>query len=138
MDQKLSENINLVILHLIENDIIFVKQFKKFVPILIKEIDSFSKGLGEGRERIEIYVRTSNLEAVNFVDNFLKDNPQVQINIDEIIKKRASKDLRGKIFKIPKTAEAFQNLFIYIESNNSKFRQFSVTSEEDSWVIFFL
>lgn len=138
MDQKLSENINLVILHLIENDIIFVKQFKKFVPILIKEIDSFSKGLGEGRERIEIYVRTSNLEAVNFVDNFLKDNPQVQIDIDEIIKKRASKDLRGKIFKIPKTAEAFQNLFVYIESNNSKFRQFSVTSEEDSWVLFFL
>lgn len=138
MDQKLSENINLVILHLIENDIIFVKQFKKFVPILIKEIDSFSKGSGEGRERIEIYVRTSNLEAVNFVDNFLKDNPQVQIDIDEIIKKRASKDLRGKIFKIPKTAEAFQNLFVYIESNNSKFRQFSVTSEEDSWVLFFL
>ena len=138
MDQKLSENINLVILHLIENDIIFVKQFKKFVPILIKEIDSFSKGLGEGRERIEIYVRTSNLEAVNFVDNFLKDNPQVQIDIDEIIKKRASKDLRGKIFKIPKTEEAFNNLFVYIESNNSKFRQFSVTSEEDSWVLFFL
>ena len=138
MDQNLSENIRLVVLHLIENDVVFLKQFKKFVSVLSEEIDNFSKDLRTGRSNIEAYIKVNNSETINFVDNFLKDNPQVQIDIDEIIKKRASKDLRGKIFKIPKTEEAFNNLFVYIESNNSKFRQFSVTSEEDSWVIFFL
>ena len=138
MDQNLSENIRLVVLHLIENDVVFLKQFKKFVSVLSEEIDNFSKDLRTGRSNIEAYIKVNNSETINFVDNFLKNNPQVQINIDEIIKKHASKDLRGKIFKIPKTEEAFNNLFVYIESNNSKFRQFSVTSEEDSWVLFFL
>jgi hypothetical protein len=138
MEQKISENIRLIVLHLIENDVVFLKQFKKFVSVLNEEIDNFSKDLRTGRSNIEAYIKVNNLETINFVVNFLKDNPQVKIDIDEIITKYASKDLRGKIFKIPKTEEAFQNLYVYIDSNNSKFRQFSVTSEEDSWVIFFL
>jgi hypothetical protein len=138
MDQKLSENISLVVLYLIESDIAFLKQFKKFVPVFSQEIDQFAKDQTLGRSELEGYIKVNNSETINFVDNFIKNNPQVKVDIDEIAKKYASKDLRGKIFKIPKTEEAFQNLFIYIHSNNSKFRQFSVTSEEDSWVIFFL
>lgn len=138
MEQKSSENISLVVLYLIENDVVFLKQFKKFVSVLSEEIDGFSKDFRTGRSQIEAYIKVNNSETINFVDDFLKNNPQVKIDIDEIVRKHTSKDLRGKIFKIPKTAEAFQNLFVYVESNNSKFRQFSVTSEEDSWVIFFL
>ena len=138
METKISENIAIVVLHLIKDDIIFLKEFKKFVPVLEKEIQDFSEGRDQAKDQILSYIKINEQATVNFVEYFLKNNPQVQINIDEIIEKYQTKDLRGKVFKIPKTPEAFQNFYVYLRSNNSSFRQFSVTSEEDSWVIFFL
>jgi len=138
METKISENIAIVVLHLIKDDIIFLKEFKKFVPVLEKEIQDFSEGRDQAKDQILSYIKINEQATVNFVEYFLKNNPQVQINIDEIIQKYQTKDLRGKLFKISKTPEAFENFYMYIISNNSSFRQFSVTSEEDSWVIFFL
>jgi hypothetical protein len=139
MDSQLQLHADLVTLHLIQEDIIFSKNFKKFVPVLEAEIENYSKDPKcPCRDKIISYVKINREGVANFIEYFLKENPQVTIDIQKIIDRHKPKDIRGKIFKIAKTEEAYFNFVSYIISNGFIFRQFSVTSEQDFWVIFFL
>ena len=139
MDSQLQLHADLVVLHLILEDIVFLKNFKKFVPVLEAEIENYSKDPKcPCKAQIASYVKVNREAVANFIEYFLKENPQVTIDIQKIIDRYKPKDIRGKIFKIAKTEEAYSNFVSYIISNSFTFRQFSVTSEQDFWVIFFL
>lgn len=140
MEQTASENIDLIVLFLLREDIIFSKQLKKFIPVLEKDIDLLihDQRSSSSKDALLSYIKINHEAVVNFVEYFLKENPQVKIDIPQIIQLNKAKDIRGKIFKINKSEEAYQNLFKYLDQNNAIYRQFSVASEEDNWVIFFL
>ena len=139
MQEILNQFLIPVVLELITEDVIFVKKFKEFAPSIEDKIESFSKNSNcSCRGTVVSYIQQNHESIKNFVSYFLSENPQVKINLEEIVKKNSKKDVRGQVFRVPKNDNAFFQFYQHIKANNFEFSQFSVSQEGDFWVIFFL
>ena len=67
---------------------------------------------------------------------FIHDNPN-EIDLRDFLEKLEVKNVAGKFFKIEKTEEAYFNFVQNMKEQRWAFRHISVTTDNDSYVIFF-
>lgn len=130
-----------VVLRLITDDVVFAKKFKEFAPQNVGEkVDSFRQNPNcTCRSVIAQYALSERNIVTTFVKNFLNENPQISTNfLGEIEESYRRTPVGGKIFRIPKNDQAFANFFNYSNEQKFEFKSFSITQDNDFWVIFFL
>tara|TARA_X000000950_G_C13798018_1_gene612274 strand:- start:688 stop:1104 length:417 start_codon:yes stop_codon:yes gene_type:complete len=78
-----------------------------------------------------------NKESVDQLNqNFLEKYPS-EINLGEFLTRVEINNVAGKFFKIEKTEEAYSVFVENMKNERWAFKHMSVTSEDDSYVIFF-
>ena len=79
----------------------------------------------------------ANKEAVDKLNqDFLEKNP-TEINLGEFLTRGEIKNVAGRFFKIDKTEEAYAVFVENMKNERWAFKHMSVTTDADSFVIFF-
>lgn len=134
-----NQYLQFVVLQLIQNDVLFIKNFKEFAPEIQEKIDSYSKNPNcSCRTNIINYINENYFKVKDFVLSFLEQNPQVKVDLQSIENQFKVTPVRGQIFRIPKNDKAFEEFFKHTVSNKFQYSHFSVVADGDSWAIFFL
>jgi hypothetical protein len=79
-----------------------------------------------------------NTELVSrFTEKFLAENPTV-LDLKQFISKYETNEVSGRFFKIEKTEEAYANFIKTTQEENWIYTHMSVTTDIDSYIIFFV
>lgn len=136
-----SNNINSygsnLILELILTSELYMNQYIDLFPDMTDSALSFSVDPGCSCRNTIITHYNQNTESVSqFTEKFLAENPTV-IDLKQFINKYEKNEVSGKFFKIDKTTEAYANFIKTTQSENWIYNHMSVSTEDDSYVIFF-
>lgn len=136
-----SNNINSygsnLILELILTSELYMNQYIDSFPDMTDSVLSFSVDPECSCRNTIITHYNQNTELVSgFTEKFLSENPTV-IDLKQFINKYEKNEVSGKFFKIDKTTEAYANFIKTTQSENWIYNHLSVSTEDDSYVIFF-
>jgi hypothetical protein len=130
-----------VIAKLIRDNESFRLNLKAFAPNISADIDSYHSNPNCGcLPKIHVTILSNTKKYLDFTNNFLRDNPQVNLNLQEIesLHANTSKQIAGEVFIIDNSVEAFKTFHNKIKSEKCFFRAFSVVDKGDKLAIYFL
>jgi len=136
-----SNNINSygsnLILELILTSEAYMNQYIDLFPDMTDSALSFSVDPECSCRNTIITHYNQNTESVSrFTEKFLAENPTT-IDLKKFIIKYEKNEVSGKFFKIDKTTEAYANFIKTTRNENWIYNHMSVSTEDDSYVIFF-
>ena len=136
-----SNNINSygssLILELILTSELYMNQYIDQFPDMTDHALSFSVDPEcSCRETIVTHYNQNTKLVTKFTESFLSENPTV-IDLRQFIGKYEENVVIGRFFKINKTEEAYETFIRTTQEENWIYNHMSVTTESDSFVIFF-
>jgi len=138
-NQNLKDFLSAIVLKLIQEDIIFEKEFALFAPQIKDKIDSYQKNPNcTCRNDITAFCMTNTDKTIKFLEDFIKENKQIIDIIESVINENPGIYIGGKIFQIEKTEEAYRKFMEESIVKKYQFRTFSIIEKNDFWQIFFI
>lgn len=115
----------------------YLEEYIKTFPDMEENALSFSVDPGCSCKTAIIEHFNKNLPAIESINTtFIHKNP-TEVDLKQFLAKLEVKNVAGKFFKIEKTEEAYFNFVQNMKEQRWAFRHISVTTDNDSYVIFF-
>jgi len=128
-----------IFLELIQNHDSFKTAVQSVFPIIYADVESYKTNPNcSCKNKIEAFVNSNRDTSHAFLDKWYNENLALKINLAEIISKYIVTNVSGKIYRIPKTDEAFADLQKKMTEERWAFRAFNIIAENDSFAIYFL
>lgn len=108
-------------------------------PDIYADIESFKTNPScTCRNKIETYVNANRASTHSFLEKWFNDNKDANINLEEIVAKYAINNMAGKVYRIPRTDSAFEELHKKMVKERWVFRAFDIVAESDTLIFYFL
>ncbi|NBW58104.1 hypothetical protein EBR43_10075 [bacterium] len=128
-----------IFLELIQLHDSFKNAVQSAFPSIYADVESFKTNPNcTCRNKIESFVNSNRDSAHTFLDKWYNENENLKINLTEIISKYIVTNVAGKIYRIPRTDDAFAELQKKMVEERWAFRAFNIITEDDGLAIYFL